>query len=80
MLFLSILHRADGNGLWKYEISNLFVFSYDRCGFLDLQLCDLQLPPEHFLQLRAAEQHDKKQKIVREDDELAGHDTMAWCL
>lgn len=60
MLVFSILNIADGTRLLK--VSNLFVFSYDGCGFLDLQLCFLQLPPEHFLQLGGTEQREKNIK------------------
>lgn len=51
-------------------MSNLFVFSYYRCGFLDLQLCFLQLPPENFLQLKETEQHDKNIKKYINEEEL----------
>lgn len=39
--------------------ADLFVFSYDCCGFLDFQLCFFQLPPEHLLQLGQQEQDVK---------------------
>lgn len=39
--------------------ADLFVFSYDCCGFLDFQLCFFQLSPEHLLQLGQQEQDVK---------------------
>lgn len=75
IVFFSILNTAVALRLLK--LSNLFVFSNDRCSFLDFQLCFFELPPEHFLQLEETKQDGKNIKwSINEEHEMTGHNTI----